>query len=71
MADICKEFLMVKLKSEVDKNRFCFFVKEGENVCFQYTTLIFGFVASPFILNFLIQFYLDKYKGIRILYGVW
>ena len=52
MADIRKVFLMIKLKSEVDKNRFCFFVREGENVvCFRFTTY-FGFVASPFILNF-------------------
>ena len=72
MTDIRKAFLMIKLKSEVDKNCFCFFflffflfffVREDENVGFRYTKLIFGFVASPFIKNFLIQFHLDKYKG--------
>ena len=31
-------------------------------MCFPYTTL-FGIVTNPFILNFLIQFHLDKYKG--------
>ena len=32
-------------------------------MCFLCTTLIFGFVATPFILDFLIQFHLDKDKG--------
>ena len=31
-------------------------------MCFRYTTLIFGFVAGPFMLNILIRFHLDKYK---------
>ena len=31
-------------------------MKEGNRlVCFRYTTLIFGFNASPFILNFIIN----------------
>ena len=63
LADIRKAFLMIKLRSEKDKNRFCFFMRVGEQlVCFRYTTLIFGFVASPFILNYLIQFHLKGYK---------
>ena len=52
LSDICLSFLMIKLKSEVNKNRFCFFSREGENVCFRYTTIIFGSVACLFILIF-------------------
>ena len=51
LADIKKAFLMIKLNSEKDENRFCFFLKEGGKIiCFRYITLIFGFKASPFIL---------------------
>ena len=47
---------MIKIGSIEDRNRFCFFMKEGNRpVCFRYTTLFFGFNASPFILNFIIK----------------
>ena len=56
LADIRKAFLMIKISSIKDRNRFCFFMKEGNRlVCFRYTTLILGFNASPFILNFIIK----------------
>lgn len=56
LADIRKAFLMIKLKSELDRNRFCFFMKEGDKlVCYRFTTIIFGFNASPFILNYVIK----------------
>ena len=32
LADIRKAFLMIRLNSEKDKNRFCFFLKEGEEL---------------------------------------
>ena len=64
LADICKAFLMIKMNIEEDKNRFCFFMKTGDQlVRFRYITLILGFVASPFILNFLIQFLLKSYPN--------
>ena len=47
---------MIKLGSLEDRNRFCFFMKEGNKlVRFRYTTIIFGFNAIPFILNFIIE----------------
>lgn len=62
LADIRKAFLMIKLEAEEDKNRFCFFMKKGQSlVCYRYTTLIFGFVASPFILNYVIKHHANKY----------
>lgn len=48
LADIRKAFLMIRLSLEEDKNRFCFFMKEGSRlVCFRYNTLLFGFNSSP------------------------
>ena len=62
LADIRKAFLMVKLLEDRDKNRFCFFVKlDNKIVAFRYCTLIFGFNASPFILNYVIKYHVSKY----------
>lgn len=62
LADVRKAFLMIGLNKERDRNCFCFFVKIKEKlVCFRYRTLIFGFVASPFILNFIIKYHVQKY----------
>ena len=50
LGDLKKAFLQIKLKSERDKNCFCFFVRDGERIrCFRYTTIIFGFISSPFM----------------------
>ena len=62
LADIRKAFLMIKLNSEKDKNRFCFFLKEGDKIiCFRYTTLIFGFNASPFILLYVLRHHAQQF----------
>ena len=62
LGDLRKAFLMIKLKSIRDKNRFCFFVKEGnELVCYRYTTIIFGFNASPFILNYVLKHFASSF----------
>lgn len=62
LADIRKAFLMIKLRNESDKNRFCFFLKlEDKLVCFRYKTLIFGFVSGPFILSYIVKFHVQKY----------
>merc|ERR1712030_155126 len=35
---------------------------EGEKlICYRYNTLIFGFIASPFILNYVIKHHVKKY----------
>merc|ERR1712121_282502 len=62
LGDLRKAFLMIKLRSEKDKNRFCFFVKLGDRlVCYRYTTIIFGYKSSPFILNYVIRYLTDLY----------
>ena len=64
LADICKAFLMIKLRSLEDHNGFCFFMKEGNKlVCFRYPTIIFGFNASPFILNLIIKNHANKFPA--------
>ncbi|XP_064111443.1 uncharacterized protein LOC135218931 [Macrobrachium nipponense] len=64
VADIVKAFLQVRLSLESDRNRFCFFRKiNGKFVAYRYNTIIFGFVSSPFILNYIIQHDLSSYRG--------
>ena len=59
LADIVKAFLQIRLSSEADRNRFCFFRRiNGKFVSYRYNTIIFGFVSSPFILNYIIQHHL-------------
>ena len=64
IADIRKAFLMIKLSEIKDRNRFCFFMKEGDKlICYRYTTIIFGYNASPFILNFVIKHHASKFQN--------
>ena len=56
LGDLEKAFLQIRLKLLSDKNKFCFFLKDGNKIrCFRYNTLLFGYVCSPFILNYVIQ----------------
>ena len=64
LADIRKAFLMIKLGSFEDCDRFFFIMKEGKRlVCFMYNTIICGFNASPFILNFMIKHHVNKFSA--------
>ena len=57
LGDLRKAFLQIKLKLLKDKNRFCFFLRVGDKLrCFRYKTIIFGYNASPFILNYVIKY---------------
>ena len=57
LGDLRKAFLMIKLKLTRDRNRFCFFLKVGDQLkCFRYKTIIFGFCSSPFILNYVLKY---------------
>ena len=52
------------MASEEGKNRFCFFRKiNGKFVPYRYRTIIFGFVSSPFILNYVIQYHLSAHSS--------
>ena len=62
LADIRQAFLQIRLKSIKDKNRFSFFIKkDGKLVPFRYTTIVFGFVSSPFILNYIVKLHAKRY----------
>ena len=64
LGDIRKAFLMIKLISESDQNRFCFFAREGGKlIAFKYTTLIFGYNASPFILNYVLKHHANAFPA--------
>ena len=57
LGDLRKAFLQIKLKLLKDRNRFCFFFRVGNKLrCFRYKTLIFGYCASPFILNYVLKY---------------
>merc|ERR1712055_730405 len=62
VGDIRKAFLMIHLKRIYDRNKFCFLLKIGnEVICFRFTTITFGFNASPFILNYVLQYHINSF----------
>ena len=64
LSDIRKAFLMIKLKKIEDRNRFSFFLREGlKLICYRFTTIIFGYVASPFILNYVLQYHASLFTN--------
>ena len=64
LCDIAKAFLQIHLTSEEDKNSFCFFRKiNGKFVPYRSRTIIFGFVSSPVILNYVIQYHLSAHSS--------
>lgn len=64
MADIEKAFLQIFLKSEEDKNRFCFLWKTQTGIiAYRFRTILFGLNCSPFILNHVLQLHLQQYAN--------
>ena len=63
MGDIRKAFLMIGLRDEEDKNRFCLLWRDKNNklIAYRYRTIVFGYVSSPFILGQVIKTHLQKY----------
>ena len=62
LSDIKQAFLMIKLKHESDKNRFCFFWRRGDKlVAYRYKTIVFGYTSSPFILNFVMKHHAETF----------
>ena len=67
LADIRKAFLNIFLSKESDKNIFSFVVFNGNKFrYFRFNTILFGFVASPFILNFVLKFFASKIQSMGI-----
>ena len=55
-ADIKKAFLDIRLRRDYDKNCFSFVVfHDNKFHYFRYNTIIFGFISSPFILNYILH----------------
>ena len=62
LSDVKQAFLMIRLKKETDKNRFCFFWKRGNKlVAYRFKTIVFGFTSSPFILHYVMQNHAKSY----------
>jgi hypothetical protein len=63
LSDIRKAYLMVRLREEEDRNRFCFLWYDDEDkvTVFRYNTLLFDLNCSSFVLNYLIKFHALKY----------
>ena len=56
-SDIKHAFLQIKLKLESDRNKFSilWFNERGELQAYRYTSIVFGYASSPFVLNFVVQ----------------
>src|SRR5215469_10128043 len=62
IGDIQKAFLQIRLKLEEDRNRFCIFWQDGDQLrTFRYASICFGLSASSFILNYIIKHHANKY----------
>ena len=62
VSDVKQAFLMVKLKKEEDKNRFCFFwKKDNKLITYRYRSIVFGYTSSPFILNYVMKYHSKQY----------
>ena len=67
LADIAKEFLSIKLNKETDKNCFSFVVfNKGKFYYFRYTTIIFGFISSLFILNYILRYHSENCNNLIV-----
>ena len=62
LSDIKQAFLMIRLKEEEDRNRFCFFWKvDNRLITYRYKTIVFGYTSSPFILNFVMKHHAETF----------
>ena len=62
MSDIKQAFLMIKLKNEFDRNKFSILWRnpKGNLVAHRYSSIVFGFISSPFDLNHVIKHHISK-----------
>lgn len=61
LGDIRKAFLNIRLKNDQDKNFFSFCVfHENEFHYFRFNTIIFGFISSPWFLNYIVKFHAKR-----------
>jgi hypothetical protein len=61
LADIEKAFLQIKLRTDSDRNKFAFLLyRNGCYEAYRYSTIIFGYNCSPFILQCVLQKHADS-----------
>lgn len=61
-SDVRRAFLQIKIKDDYDRNKFCIlWVRDGKLVAYRYTSIVYGYVASPFVLNYVIKHHASKY----------
>ena len=65
LSDIKSAFLQIKLKTDYDKNKFCILFRDSDGTlrAYRYCTLVFGYAASPFILNYVIRHHLKQFPA--------
>ena len=65
MSDIKQAFLMIKLSTAEDKNKFSilWIDKTGKLIAYRYSSIVFGFISSPFILQNVIKLHLQNYPN--------
>ena len=63
ISDIKQAFLMVFLNKESDRDRFriLWYDTDGKLIAYRYRTIVFGQIASPFILNYVLDYHLKNY----------
>ena len=67
LSDVKQAFLMIKLKDEVDQNRFCFFWKRGNKlVTYRFKTIVFGFTSSPFMLHYVMRHHANTFPDDKL-----
>ena len=67
LADIKKAFLQIELKTDSDRNRFSFILyRNNQYMLYRYTRIIFGYVMSPFILNYVLQHHAETCSNTEI-----
>jgi len=65
MSDIKSAFLMIKLSKLSDRNKFSILWrdKDGKLIAYRYKTIVFGYISSPFILNYVIKHHLNSFPS--------
>ena len=67
LSDIKQAFLMIKLRNEIDKDRFCFFWKRGNKIItYRFKSIVFGFTSSPFMLHYVMQHHAKQFPEDKV-----
>ena len=64
-SDIKHAYLQIRLKHDYDKNKFSILWQNKNGIlrAFKYASIVFGFVTSSWILNYVIKHHIDKFPN--------